>query len=552
MLRLPLFSWTVLSAALLLALPSPAMADTARDVSKIEGLLRRAKVNLESVVLNMAGRDRWPQGSAGKLLAMRLEQAGSDLQPAGELVQQLPATGPGVAEVREQYQQMAEVYNRLVALQNGGAEPQPNAGATEGTVKLGYPHADQFKNAVFTLQHKVEQPANQLTELQAELQPVEDQLTINYRKSGNALDLIEETRRQAGFAETALAKIPANGEGVAEAKERLAAARKALDGSEAYFRPLHEKLLTIVDPNRYPSFQQDVERMRALSGDYAAEFIFRTDRRRAAELFGQRPQAHAEVVRIAQVYARPLQQKPAWIQPLEASGNRALSGFQVFDARIEEQRQALPGEIRGHLAQAEKLADEAVREQKPAWFTGGIPQEMGFAEDKLTLITAIDPPTGGTLQNEFEQMQTEPRQRAESLKELIIQENTPPPNNFQGADRQKAIDAAFDAWKHQEEGFKVLAAAIPAEAWTREQKHSFDGSIHANTGNISGEWSKQDRSKIQVQLLIAVKDDPKLAKIIPVTVYKDHMRGDTMFGTPLFAGDEELPPRFFLLRETIH
>ncbi|MEM1027451.1 MAG: hypothetical protein AAGJ38_05150, partial [Planctomycetota bacterium] len=82
-------------------------------------------------------------------------------------------------------------------------------------------------------------------------------------------------------------------------------------------------------------------------------------------------------------------------------------------------------------------------------------------------------------------------------------------------------------------------------------KHYFSGSVNANTGDVSGEWSKQDRSKLQVQLLIGVKDDPQLAKIIPVNVYKDHMKGDTMFGTPLFAGDEDLQPRFFLLRDKI-
>jgi hypothetical protein len=54
-----------------------------------------------------------------------------------------------------------------------------------------------------------------------------------------------------------------------------------------------------------------------------------------------------------------------------------------------------------------------------------------------------------------------------------------------------------------------------------------------------------------VQLLIAVKDQPTLAKIIPVNVTQDHMKGDTLTGSPMFAGDEELPPRFFLLRDKI-
>jgi len=520
-------------------------------VAKVRGLLRRAQVNLDNVEQNMAGRERWPKGSAGKLLAQRLEQAGGDLKPAGDIIAQLPAEGDGVAEVNEQYNQMIETYNRLVALQNGGAAPPADDGAEDGTVKLGYPHDEQFKNTVFTLEHKVEGPTNQITKLHAELLPVEDQLTINYRKTGAAMGLIQETRRQAGFVEDGLGKLPANGEGVAQAQQWLAAAREALDGSEAYFKPLHEKLMVIVDPAQYPTYRADVERLRGISRDYGAEYLFQTDRARVAELYAQREAARTEVIRIARAYVRPLQQQPEWIKSLEGAGNSALGNFKTFDQRIEELKQSLPGEIRAHLAKADQYADEAVAQQKPRWFTGGIPQEMGFAEDKLALVEAIDPPTGATLRQAFDQRQADLKQRAKSLEQLIIKENQPPSDNFRGEDRQKAIDTAIDAWKHQEQDFEVLGAAIPAEAWERQEKHYFSGSVNANTGDVSGEWSKQDRSRLQVQLLIAVKDQPTLAKIIPVNVYKDHMKGETMIGTPFFAGDEQLPPRFFLLRDKL-
>jgi hypothetical protein len=538
---------TFFMATLLLAgLPSLAAA----DVAQVEGLLRRAAVNLENVEQNVAGRDAWPKGSAGKLLARRLEQVGGDLQPAGELVAQLPAGGEGVAQVTQQYNDMIARYHRLVALQNGGAAPPPDTGPAEGTVKLGYPHADNLKNAVFTLEHKVESAANQLTEFHAKLLPIEDQLTINYRQTGAALNTIKEGRRQAGFVEEALAKVPANGQGVAPAKARLAAGRETFDGAEKYFAPLHAKLMTIVDPAQYPDFRADVERLKGISSDYGADYVFTSDRARAAELYAQRQPAQAELVRIATAYQRPLQQNPDWIKPLEIAGNSALGNFQEFDAAVEEQKQGLPGEVREHLAKADQQADDAVQNQKPLWFTGGIPQEMGYADDKTTLLQAIDPAAGNQLREEYDQLQASLQERAKSLEELIIQENQPPSDNFAGEDRQKAIDTAIDAWKYQEKDFEVLGAAIPAEAWERQEKHFFDGQLEGD-GDVSGTWSKQDRSRLQVQLFIAVKDQPTLAKIIPVNVYKDHMKGDTMIGTPLFAGDEELQPRFFLLRDKL-
>ena len=533
----------------LLLLPALALAEPSADVQKINGLLSRAEVNLQNVQQNLAGRSAPPKGSAGKLLAQRLQQAYGDLEPAGQLVTGLDANAEGAAEATQRYQTASELYTQLATIMNGGQAPEAPAEAEPGTVKLGYPHADQFKNTLFTLRG-VEADVDALVKLHAELMPVADQLTVNYRKTAAALEEITEARRQAGFVDDGLAQIPANGEGVAQAHERLAEVRKALDGAEAYFKPLNDQLTTIVDPAQYPKYQQDVQRLDAIKRDYGADYVFVNDRPRAAELYQQRQASYQEVVRIAQTYQRPLQQQPEWIGSLEAAGNGAIANFKKFDASIEQQKQTLPSEIQKHLKAADDYANEAVQAQKPQWFTGGIPQEMEFADDKITLLEAIDPEAGKTARQNYADLQASLEQRADSLKELIIQENKPPADNFQGPDRQKAIDTAIDAWTHQEEDFEVLGASIPAEAWERQEKHYFSGSVSGG-GNVSGEWSKQDRSHIQVQLLIAVKDKPELAKIIPVNVYKDHMKGETMIGTPLFAGDEELQPRFFLLRNKI-
>ncbi|MEO0514215.1 MAG: hypothetical protein AAF086_02830 [Planctomycetota bacterium] len=529
---------------------APATADTAADIDKINGLLRRAESNLQSVEQNLAGRTSPPKGSAGKLLAQRLNQAYGDLEPAGKLVATLPAGEAGVAEVTERYNTNVTLYQKLAAVMNGGNAPAAETGPKDGEVKLGYPHADNFKNVLFTYRNKVEAPANQLTKLHAELLPVEDQLLINHRTAAQAMATLAEARRQAGFVEEGLAKIPANGQGVAAAKTNLAASLEQLQGSEDYFAPLHAKLSALVDPANYPQFNEDRKRLQDLGSQYKQDWVFTSDRAQAAELYVQRPAAQQELIRIAGQYQRLMQQQTEMGQTIEAVGNGALQSFQAFDAEIEAQKNTLPASIREDLAEADQYANEAVQNQKPAWFQGGIPQCMGWAEDKTVLLKVIDPEGYEAVQQEVTAMQASLAQRADSLKELIIRENKPPADNFAGDDRQKAIDTAIDAWGYQEKDFEVLGASIPAEAWERQEKQFFDGKLQSD-GDVTGTWSKQDRSRLQVQLLIAVKDNPDLAKIIPVNVYKDHMKGDTMIGTPMFAGDEELPPRFFLLRDNI-
>ncbi|MEM9882460.1 MAG: hypothetical protein AAF800_06065 [Planctomycetota bacterium] len=531
--------------------PGVALADTAAGVAEVEGLLRRAESNLESVQQSLAGRDAPPRGSAGKLLVRRLDQARDDLNPAGEIVATLPADGPGVAEVATRHQAAVTLHTRLAAFMNGGQAPAADAGPADGEVPLGYPHADQFKNATFTLRNKVEAPANQLVQLQAELQPVDDQLSINHRTTAQAVATIAEARRQAGFVDDALAPVPANGQGVAAAKQRLAAARQAIDGSETYFAPLNAKLAAIVDPANYPNLFADQRKLSDIRSTYGQEWMFRSGRDLVAELHAQRPVIAAELNRMGPTYGRLIQQQTQLGKELGGVAQSAVAAVRGFDQQVEAQRQTLPGEITAHLAEAKRLAAEAVAQQKPAFFAGGIPQQTDEAEDRLKLLEAIAPDAGTKSRAEYAAAAAELDRMAAGLREQIIAENRPPTDRFAGDDRDQAIATAVDAWGYQEQGFEVLGVRIPAEAWERQERFFFDGELDLADGTSTGTLTKQDRSRLQVQLLIAVKDNPRLAKIVPVNVWKDHMKGDTMIGTPLFAGDEELAARSLLLRENI-
>lgn len=541
---LPLVLGLVFAATLAV----PAFADTAADVDKINGLLRRAESNLQSVEQNLAGRTSPPKGSAGKLLAQRLEQAHGDLKPAGELVNTLPADGEGVADVTTRYNTAAELYQKLATIMNGGtpgsdggSDSNSGGGAKDGEVKLGYPHDEQFKNTLFTYRNKVEAPANALTKLHAELLPVEDQLTINHRVTAQAVATIAEARRQAGFVEEGLAKIPANGQGVAAAKENLAASLEQIQGSEDYFAPLHAQLMAMIDPAKFPKFDEDRRRLQGLSSDYSQDWVFTDDRERAAELFNQRAAAQEEVVRIATVYNRHMQQDTEMGKTINGVGTGTLGSLKEFDAQIAEQKQLLPGSIREDLAEADKYATEAVQNQKPAWFNGGIPQRMDWARDKLTLLKAIDPEGAAAVEKEVEAMEASLNERADSLKELIIRENNLPEDNFAGEDRDAAIEVAKSGWAVQQPDAEILAVRIPAESWRRETKWSYS----------NGTWYFIDTSRLQVRLIVADPDNPKHALDRPVNVIKDHEAGDSMIGVPFRSIDEELTPSEIMLRDKV-
>lgn len=540
----------------LLALTASAFASTVDEVAKANSHLKRAEANLALVDGSIGHLTKPPKGSAAKLAKMRLEQALGDMEAARKALE--GASGAEADKATKRHNDAVTLYNKLRTILTGEEpkpEPEPEPTPDEGdgddppkeeeekpkTIKLGYPHADNFKNALFTLR-RVEGDTATIVKLLEELRPVEDQLSINYRKAAQAMAHITETRRQGGFAEDALAKIPSNGEGVAEAKQRLVNARASLDVAHAYFRPLDAKLRDLVNPANYPEFQTDLKRLRELASAYAnAPYLFREQRTRAAEAFRQGDAAKAECIRVAKAYSRLMEQETDQGKQIEIAGNNFLANHGDFFATAAEQGQSLPQSIREDLAEADRMANEAVEKQMPAWFSGGIPQRMAWVEDKLTLYEVIDPKGADALVQEVDKFKASLAKRAHSLRELIIRENPLPADRFEGADRKAAVAIAMDAWKIQESDYELLAVRIPSEAWSRETKWTYS----------NGTWYFVDRSTLQVRLIVADKDNPEQAIDRPINVRKDHQKGDTMIGVPMRSFDEELQPSEYLLRNKI-
>ena len=539
--------------------PARAAIDAAADVAKAASLLARAESNLALVDGSIGHLTSPPAGSAAKLAKLRLDQAFTDLEPAGKLLASAGGAA-GAAEATARHAAAAALHGKLTAILTGrpaqpatpSAEPAAPGGARPAasdaasadkpaTVRLGYPHADNLKNTLFTLR-EVEGMTAALTELLETLRPVDDRLSIDFRTTGKALGTIAEARRKAGFVRDGLAKIPANGEGVAEAQQRLADANAALDTSARFFEPLDAELQALIAPANWPEFDADLKRLGELAQMYGnAEMVFQTDRARAAEALAQGEAATAEVVRMAQLYARLIAQRTEMGVRIESAGDHFFSQHAGFVAAAEAQKLVLPGEIRAHLAEADGYANEAVQAQKPMWFTGGIPQCMGWVDEKLALYTVLDAAGGASLAKEVEALRKSLAERAESLRALIIRENPLPSDAFTGADRDAAIAVAIDAWKYQQKEFELLAVRIPAQAWTRETKWTYS----------NGTWYFVDRSTLQVRLIVADTENPEQAIDRPINVRKDHQKGDTLIGVPMRSFDEALQPNEYLLRTRI-
>ncbi|MEZ6243838.1 MAG: hypothetical protein R3B57_12440 [Phycisphaerales bacterium] len=543
---------------------SPATAATAatavdltdaqkQQLSNAQHYLKQLESNLKLAEDSAGPGTDAPTGSKLRLTEMRLEQARVYVEPTAKSLDGLPTDDadvePVVASFNDAKARIAALDDRLAGKtaapreadkpkQDPKPAPAPNAKPATETVRLDYKQEEQLKNARFNLR-EVEGNARALEAQVKELEGVEDKDAYDYRKLVAAMSTIENAKRKAGWAADALKPLPANGEGVAEQNQHLAELNASIAKSEAYLTPIHERLQQIINPANYPDLHDDLERLRGLSVMYGNPMILQTDRPQAGEVFKQGDATMQEVTRIAQKYRRLIEQQTEDGKRIEGVGNAVLQKFNAFNAAAEQQRQMLPDLIRSDMGQARELADQAVAEQKPLFFTGGIPQQVGEAEEELALYETLDPANAPAIRKELEAFKADLKKKQKALEEQIIRENTLPPDRYAGADKKALTERASNKWKQIQKDAKVLTVRFPSEQWKRETMWRYS----------NGTWYFIDRSRLQAQVI--VKHDKKLAVIRPINLWINHASNDELTATPLDELNDELIPQRFLLLEKV-
>jgi len=401
-------------------------------------------------------------------------------------------------------------------------------------VKLNYKQEDLLKNARFhtsDAQGKAEAVAGVASKVQA----AENIATLDHRLIQSAVNTITDARGKARNADNALAELPADGRGVPEVAGALAKVKASLDESEKVIAPVHAHLMKLVDPANYPSFQADVKRLSELAGMYRDTTVLEQDRPRAIELIGQGAAVQAEHNRIVKAYASLIIQKTPQGEQLAGTSRHFVEQITNFAQATRQLRETLPADIDQEIAGVNKMADEAVAEQKPAFFNGGIPQRMEWVKDKVALYAALEPEKAKPYQAKVVELAGQLKKKQAQLTGAIIAGNTLPPDNYQGSDREALVKLATDAWLKDQPNAKVLTSRIPSQNWKRENIWRYGS---------GGEWSQIDRSSLQVQLI--VKHDDKLAVIRPVNLSKNHMQNDQINAYPMDGKDDALEPQRFL------
>lgn len=507
-------------------------ADEKEISRQVESLLKQIETNLK-LAIDTAGPGTTPlTGAKAKLIAVRLQPAKDALPAALERLKKLPADHADVAALQKRADAggaaMASLQARI-----DGKTTQPTTPDQTPTVKLDYRQEESLKNAKFILR-EIESHTIGVEKVVAEVKPVEDKTKINHRLIQQAINSIAFVRQRSEFMANHMKNVPANGTGAAPVNDAWKTAMASIDASEKILAPIHKQLGELINPASHPQFEADLKRISELAGQYGDVQQFARNREQAGALVLQAQATKNEVDRVGKAYAILIQQKTDQGERLVKMQAYFAEQFSAFTTTAEAQKKSLPDEIRTHLTEVNRMADQAVREEKPAFFAGGIPQVLAFADEKLALYAVLAPEDSKVLTADLAKTRADLKEKQKSLHSAIIAANTLPPDRYTGADREKISALAVATWKKQQPDAVLLTVRIPSEQWTRSTLWRYE--------NMA--WHLIDRSTLQAQLI--VKHEGDLAVIRPVNLSIDHLSGDKLTAGAMDDIKDELIPQRLL------
>ncbi len=538
------------------AVPAYAALDADQQalLRQAEAQLKKAEADLDAATSSAGTAANPAKGSRLKLTQMRLDSAQQALGQSAEALGKLPAEDDAVKTEQARHDAAAARHAQITAIitpdapapapapaDKPGDAPAPPTEAKPAPAdapKLHYKQEEQLKNARFHLR-EAQAAGNAAAQGVAKLDA--DAASVVHADVVRALQSLDRADEKLKLAQGNLDALPAEHPQVqpvvGEAKalaDTLGATRSRLVAEEA-------RLGKLAGMGNYPKYDEDFALLQELARRYGNFQATAEQPDTMAQVIREDGAALGEVQRIAKTYLPLVEQKTDAGVKMEKQFNYFQSQRGRFAEQLMAYKATLPGAFEADIAEAMKLAEQGVNEQKPLFFgpESGIEQRFSFAEDKLKVIEAFGAEEAGPYVERLSAARAEVAAMARSLEAQIIASNQMPPDRFTGADREAIIAKATEAWKKLQPDAQVLAATIPAEAWQRDTRWQW----------FNDSFYKIDASRVQVQLIVGF--DEKLAAIRPVNVSKNHLKGDTLAASPFDTPEAPVLPQFKLMRERV-
>ncbi|MGE4158910.1 MAG: hypothetical protein AB7F75_07420 [Planctomycetota bacterium] len=195
--------------------------------------------------------------------------------------------------------------------------------------------------------------------------------------------------------------------------------------------------------------------------------------------------------------------------------------FKFVGDVIHGLRESLPKGIDSKLQQAQAKAEEAVANNKPAFFEHGIAELLDSTLADIRMYSAIAEAKNADvekIQSSFAEKLQSIHAMARKLNADNLEARTLPDDAYKGDDHETLLDMVRKDWAKAYPGDEILALRIPMMGW--EQTNEWRWSDGTNS------WYEIRYSTLQV--MVVVKTDDTIASLYPVNITKDHLNGDKL------------------------
>lgn len=188
--------------------------------------------------------------------------------------------------------------------------------------------------------------------------------------------------------------------------------------------------------------------------------------------------------------------------------------------------------VQQEVDQARRTAQMAVDNQSPVWFLpdSELYQRLADARQKLAILVQLDGESDATrdMGASIDKLKTEIDQTALTLAQQILESTPPPPDGYQGPDRDQLLKTLAEKWAAEGNGKEVLKSGIAGPEWVREVKWVWENSA----------FHKTDTSRIQAWVLVPHNDQTAARHSLNFVI--DHLASDSV--SSWWVGDPSAEP----------
>ena len=539
---MPAFAYAALVLVFTLGFVRPAQAAPLTDYQ--QKMFDEVKAGMDSVNQSLAdARAKLEAGDAGGA-STAYNTAVRNYNSNVRRIGQLPTGNEAVAGLKKDAAATAATLKEFAAALKAGppakapasggpaAMPATAPAAPAGNVKLDYRQVEALKNARFYLT-EVEPREARITEL--------TKGKLDAEAIGEALNHMKFVHQRMGFAVKVLNDLPGgNAEVAAESKRyndllaRLVTAQTAIEkaapDADMQIAALEKQMnddLAMVE-----SWGQSLGNPQALFADRPNDAI---------AAVGQLPQMRQAIDAMTQRWTARATEKPNDKTAADMVRKVKFVNGQLADLETYAKGLAtsLPQAIGKDLGEVGKMIETAVTEKRPLYFgpDSGIAQQLKSAEQKVTMLGAIDAAAAAEAEKSLASMRAKSTAAQKTLAADIINNNKKPQEKYAGADVEQLRQLVVAHWKESNPDLPIVAVVFNTPGWTRTTRWDW------SKGNQG--FYKVDYDHIQPKLFYKLNDTQAVE--MPVEVYKDYMKESRIVVKPWAVEAEPPVTRTYLL-----